>query len=118
MHRRIAANRTMLVRSKWAMIDLDNLCKAPAAKLTLDQTFGDCPDEANRLRFARILMGQRSPLEAENIDDDVRFAVEQNNVTANQHVRTIWRRRRQTTLQFDWSRIPTLFKARGKCSVS
>ncbi len=57
-------------------------------------------------------------LEGENVNDQIRFAVQQNDVATDQEVRAIWRRRRQTALQLDGDRIQTLLQAWGKRSVA
>ena len=57
-------------------------------------------------------------LEGENVNDQICFAVQQNDVATDQAVRAIRRRRRQTALQLDRDRIQAFLQARGKGSVA
>jgi hypothetical protein len=84
--------------------------------------FGLAPLAGARQRSKQRPYGQeqykRPPLKSENVDDQVRPAVEQHDVAADQDVRAIRRRWRQTLLQRDRNRIQTLLQARGKRSVA
>jgi len=57
-------------------------------------------------------------LEGENVNDHIRFAVQQNDVAADQDMCAIGWGRRQPTLQLNGSWIQTLLEARRKCSVA
>jgi hypothetical protein len=50
----------------------------------------------------------------ENIDHNVRLAIQQDDVTANQHMRLVGRRRRQSTFQIWRARLDALLQARRK----